>query len=121
MLQGLAGMISRFYRNHFFGRFEVRYLFTGFSLFIQPQFPQLFVVQLHSLDRWQFPMTNLDSLYAKKYVVMPAVRTSHRKILIFELINRSNVPPYCRNASTFLTLAASEGKKEARHIVTIVC
>jgi hypothetical protein len=44
MLQGLAGMISRFYRNHFFCRVEVRYLFFIFTLFIQPQFPQLFFV-----------------------------------------------------------------------------
>jgi hypothetical protein len=50
MLQVLAGMISRFYRNHFFGRFGVRYLFFTFSLFIQSEFPQLFFVQLHSLD-----------------------------------------------------------------------
>jgi hypothetical protein len=50
MLQGLAGMISRFYRNHFSGRFEVQYLFLTFTLFVQSEFPQLLFVQLHSLD-----------------------------------------------------------------------
>ena len=66
-------------------------------------------------------MTNLDSLYAKKDVLMPAVGTSSRKIFVFEFINCANVPPYSRDAATLLTLAASEREKDARHIVAILC
>jgi hypothetical protein len=51
MLQGLAGMISRFYRAVSLAVSTCEpCLFFIFSLFIEPEFPQLFVVQLHSLD-----------------------------------------------------------------------
>ena len=60
-------------------------------------------------------MANLDSLDTKKYVLMAAVRTSRRKIFVFEFINCANVPPYSRDAATLLTLAASERQKKARH------
>ena len=65
-------------------------------------------------------MANLDSLYAKKYVLMPAVRTSRRKIFVFEFIYCTNVPPYSSYASTLLTTAASECKKDARHNLAIL-
>jgi hypothetical protein len=66
-------------------------------------------------------MTNLDSLNAKKDVLMPAVRTSRRKIFVFEFINCANVPPYSCDAATLLTLAASESEKYARHTLAILC
>ncbi len=66
-------------------------------------------------------MTNLDSLDAKKYVLVPAVRTSRRKIFVFEFINCANVPPYSSDAPTLLTLAASEREKDAWHAVAILC
>ena len=51
MLQGLAGMIPRFYRAISLAVSTCEpYLFFTFSLFIQSEFPQLFFVQLHSLD-----------------------------------------------------------------------
>jgi hypothetical protein len=51
MLEGLAGMISRFYRAISLAASTCEpYLFFIFSLFVQPEFPQLFFVQLHSLD-----------------------------------------------------------------------
>ncbi|SRR6266404_27136 len=66
-------------------------------------------------------MTNLESLHAKKDVLMPAVRTSRRKIFVFEFINCANVPPYGSDAPTLLTLAAYESEKEARHALAILC
>jgi hypothetical protein len=46
----LAGMISRFYRTPAAASKFEPYLFFTFSLFVQSEFPQLFFVQLHSLD-----------------------------------------------------------------------
>ena len=66
-------------------------------------------------------MANLDGLYAKKYVLMLALRTSRRKIFVFEFINRANVPPYRRNAPTLLTTAASESEKDAGRVLGILC
>ena len=60
-------------------------------------------------------MANLDSLEAEKYIVMPAVRTSRRKIFVFEFIYCTNVPPYGSYASTLPTTAASECEKDAGH------
>ena len=45
-------------------------------------------------------MTNLDSLHAKKDVLMLAVGTSRRKIFVFEFINCANVPPHSRDEPT---------------------
>jgi len=66
-------------------------------------------------------MANLDGLDAKKYVLMPALKTSRRKIFVFEFINCTNVPPYSSYAATLLTVAASEREKDARHAAVILC